>query len=67
MDYLDQMELDRISYRHESSGCGYPVPQRTLPSCKYCGKGGLFWGTVGQNWRLMEKGKPHVCKEYTGR
>lgn len=34
------------------------------PSCRYCGKKGLFWSTqYGSEWRLVDAyGQPHDCR-----
>lgn len=32
------------------------------PTCDHCGAKGLRWvGVAGENWRLYEGQKPHVC------
>ena len=63
MGDIADMILDSCDPFNESwHGEFYGEP--TAKRCRYCGKGGLFWGHGPKGWRLFDDAGIHVCADY---
>ncbi len=62
-DHMNDAYDDTLFYA-TSSGLhvdGSSYYKSTNKVCKYCGVGGLTWGTFKNKWRLYKGNELHIC------
>lgn len=69
MNYIDELEADDLSNRHDDSVVSYENDSGCCPplvTCKYCGNTNLYWKETKDGWRTANllSGQIHHCPKF---